>query len=136
MIFRLCTQGLGRAGASRGLRWSAGRLPLLSLPSLPFKGCWGSPGMSSAPSSSLGLWQLLPSQTRGLSQGCRHRQASAHTSPRDLRTQRNVKGALCRAASPLSRAVPSFLLPASSSLSHPHKGVTIFGFLPLSFLVS
>ena len=120
MIFGLCAQALGRAGASRALKWSVGRLPLLSLSSLPFKGYWGSPGCPQPPPPPLACGISSLARPQALSQGCHHRKASARTSPRDLRTRRHEG----RVPAELPALCPGLLLLSSSllpALFHPHK---------------
>lgn len=124
MIPCLCKQDLGQDGASRGLKWSVGWLPLLTISSLPFKGCWGNLGMPSAPSSSLGLWQLLPSQTTGPESGVSSQEGICPHLPQGPQDSEKCEGwvtaelpALC----PGLNCLPSFFLPASSSLSSSQK---------------
>ena len=117
MIPCLCKQDLGQDGASRGLKWSVGWLPLLTISSLPFKGCWGSLGMSSSPSSSLGLWQLLPSQTTGPESGVSSQEGIFPHLPQGPQDSEKCEGWVSAELPALGPGLSSFFLPPCFQLS-------------------
>lgn len=92
--------GPGQGWGKQGSQVVRGPATPIKPPLSAFQGVLGESGDVLSPFLLPWLVAAPSFPDQGLSQGCHHRQASAHTSPRDLRTQRNVKGGSLQSCQP------------------------------------